>query len=173
MGYKAGRASRLWSARHPCCSPCLCHHTRPPWAAGPMAGRFSCPGLSWSSGVAAAGSQAIGSWEQLLYQGKALAVEGRTSRGVGGNSRTRGHLCDPTSPRAEKKRTQVHPVPRGGFHKAGEGPAFGDSFPDFSSLRNRAQRSVPTRLAGRFPETWYRSIPQSPSVTAPFTQGSL
>ena len=36
---------------------------------------------------------------------------------------------------------------RGRFHKEGEGPSFGDSFPDFSSLRNRAQRSVPTRLA--------------------------
>ena len=40
------------------------------------------------------------------------------------------------------------PEQRGGFHKEGEGPSFGDSFPDFSSLRNRAQRSVPARLAG-------------------------
>ena len=36
----------------------------------------------------------------------------------------------------------MHPVPRGGFHKAGEGPAFGDSFPHFSSGRNGAQRSA-------------------------------
>ena len=49
------------------------------------------------------------------------------------NHRTASHLCDPTGPRAEKRKTQGHPVPRGGFHKAGEGPAFGDSFPDFSS----------------------------------------
>ena len=42
----------------------------------------------------------------------------------------------------------MHPVPRGGFHKAGEGPAFGDSFPHFSSGRNGAQRSVPTGGAG-------------------------
>ena len=42
-------------------------------------------------------------------------------------------------------RCTLHPVPRGGFHKAGEGPAFGDSFPNFSSLRNWAQRSVPTK----------------------------
>ena len=35
------------------------------------------------------------------------------------------HLCDPTRTRAEKRTTQGHPVPRGGFHKAGEGPAFG------------------------------------------------
>ena len=59
------------------------------------------------------------------------------------------HLCDTIMPRAETRRTQGLPVPRGGFHKAGEGPAFGDSFPDFSSGRNRAQRSVPTR-----PEGW-------------------
>ena len=43
----------------------------------------------------------------------------------------------------------MHSVPRGGFHKAGEGPAFGDSFPSFSSLRKGAQRSVPSRLASR------------------------
>ena len=56
------------------------------------------------------------------------------------------HLCDPTGPRAEQRRLHTHPVPRGGFHKAGEGPAFGDSFPNFSSLRNWAQRSVPTKM---------------------------
>ena len=51
-------------------------------------------------------------------------------------------------PRAETRRTQGLPVPRGGFHKAGEGPAFGDSFPSFSSLRKGAQRSVPGRALG-------------------------
>ena len=55
LGYEAGTASSLRSARHPCCGPCYCHHTRPPWAAGPMAGWFLCPGLPWSSGVPAAG----------------------------------------------------------------------------------------------------------------------
>ena len=33
--------------------------------------------------------------------------------------------CDPTGPRAEKRRMQGLPVPQGGFHKAGEVPAFG------------------------------------------------
>ena len=65
-----------------------------------------------------------------------------------------GHPCDPTGPRAENRRTQGHLVPRGGFHKAGEGPAFGDSFPDFSSGRNRAQRSVPGGGAGFCRGTW-------------------
>ena len=82
------------------------------------------------------------------HQGEALAVEGRRNREVNPNHRTASYLCDPTRLRAETRRTQGHPVPRGGFHKAGEGPAFGDSFPDFSSGRNRAQRSVPGWGAG-------------------------
>ena len=61
----------------------------------------------------------------VAYQGKALAVEGRRNREVNLNHRTASHLCDPTRLRAETRRTQGHPVPRGGFHKAGEGPAFG------------------------------------------------
>ena len=48
-----------------------------------------------------------------------------------------------------EKDADAAPYRRGGFHKAGEGPAFGDSFPDFSSLRNRAQRSVPLCQAGK------------------------
>ena len=58
LGYEAAPASRLCPARDPCCGPCLCHYTRPPWAAGPMAGRFPRPGLPWKSGVPAAGSPA-------------------------------------------------------------------------------------------------------------------
>ena len=85
----------------------------------------------------------------VAYQGKALAIEGHTNRGVNTNHRMTSHLCDPTRLRAETRRTQGLPVPRGGFHKAGEGPAFGDSFPPFSSLRKGAQRSVPARLASR------------------------
>ena len=55
LGCQAVHASRPYSARHPCCGPCLCHHTRPPWAAGPIDGRFPRPGLPWRSGVPAAG----------------------------------------------------------------------------------------------------------------------
>ena len=65
-----------------------------------------------------------------------------------------------------------HPVPRGGFHKAGEGPAFGDSFPDFSSLRNRAQRSVPARPARQYQnpsETQALSV--SPDGLPPLPEG--
>ena len=79
-------------------------------------------------------------------QGKALGVEAGTNRGADITHRMQRHLCDPTRLRAEQRRLHTHPVPRGGFHKAGEGPAFGDSFPNFSSLRNWAQRSVPAKM---------------------------
>ena len=64
LGYEAVHASSLSSARHPYCGSCYCHHTRLPWAAGPMARWFPPPGLLWKSGVPAAGSQATDSWEQ-------------------------------------------------------------------------------------------------------------
>ena len=51
LGYEAG----TYSARYPCCGPCYCHHTRPPWAVGPTARWFPHPGLPWRSGVPAAG----------------------------------------------------------------------------------------------------------------------
>ena len=60
LGYEAGHASRLQSARLSCCGSWYCHHTRPPWAAGPMARQFPRPGLPWHSGVPAAGSQTPG-----------------------------------------------------------------------------------------------------------------
>ena len=83
----------------------------------------------------------------VAYQGKALAVEGRRNREVNLNHRTASHLCDPTRLRAETRRTQGHPVPRGGFHKAGEGPAFGGSLVTFCPPRKSPQRSVPGRGA--------------------------
>ena len=66
MGDEAGNASNLGSARHSCCGSCHCHHTRIPWATGPMAGWFPRPGLPWGSGVPAAGSLASDRWEQRL-----------------------------------------------------------------------------------------------------------
>ena len=62
-------------------------------------------------------------------------MEACTIRGVNTNCRTASHLCDPTRTRAETMRTQVHSVPRGGFHKAGEGPAFGGSLVTFCPVR--------------------------------------
>ena len=70
LGYQAATASSLGSARHSCCGSWYCHHTRPPWAAGPTAWRFSCPGLPWKSGVPAAGSLTFDSWEQRLIRAR-------------------------------------------------------------------------------------------------------
>ena len=70
-------------------------------------------------------------------------MEACTIREVDTTRRTAIHLCDPTRTRAETRRTQVHPVPRGGFHKAGEGPAFGGSLVTFCPVRKLPQRSVP------------------------------
>ena len=50
--------------------------------------------------------------------------------------------------RGEKRSTQGLPVPRGGFHKAGEGPAFGGSLVTFCPIRKSPQRSVPGWGAG-------------------------
>ena len=48
--------------------------------------------------------------------------------------------CSPFGPVWEA--TPDSPEQRGGFHKEGEGPSFGDSFVSFSSLRKRPQRSA-------------------------------
>ena len=53
----------------------------------PYGWAVSMTGPPWRSGVAAAGSQAIGSWKQLLSQGKALGVEAYASRGAGAPNR--------------------------------------------------------------------------------------
>ena len=118
-------------------------------ASWPYGWGFPRPGLPWRSGVPAAGSQASGSWEQRLTRVRPWQSKYNVPEKQARSVEFPCHLCDPTGPRAETRRTQGHPVPRGGFHKAGEGPAFGDSFPSFSSLRKGAQRSVPSRLASR------------------------
>ena len=58
----------------------------------------------------------------VAHQGKALAVEGGTNRGVGANGRTASHLCDPTGPRA-KRRTAHTPTSTGGVDSTRRGKA--------------------------------------------------
>ena len=77
------------------------------------------------------------------HQGEALAIEGQPHREADTFGRIPTPSMCPHGLRAEKRRTQIHPVPQGGFHKAGEGPAFGDSFVYFSSLRNRPPAERP------------------------------
>ena len=79
------------------------------------------------------------------------------NREVNPNHRTANHLCDPTRLRAETRRTQGHPVPRGGFHKAGEGPAFGGSLVTFCHSQKVTPAERP-RLGRWFaPEKWSKS----------------
>src|SRR5699024_7806620 len=77
------------------------------------------------------------------HQGEALAIEGQPHREADTFGRIPTPSMCPHGLRAEKRRTQIYPVPQGGFHKAGEGPAFGDSFVYFSSLRNRPPAERP------------------------------
>ena len=78
-------------------------------------------------------------------------------RTMPGYSTVHAFYVTPPDQGLKRERRTLHPVPRGGFHKAGEGPAFGDSFPDFSSGRNRAQRSVPGWGAGFCLRNWRRT----------------
>ncbi len=82
------------------------------------------------------------------HQGKALAVEVPTatrSRHYPQKSYTIYVTPPGQGPTIEGRRhTQYR---RGGFHKAGEGPAFGGSLVTFCPVRKSPQRSVPARLA--------------------------
>ena len=167
MGYEAGTASSLSSARYPCCGSCLCHHTRLPWQPALWPSGFYIRAYLGEAAFPPPGARLPPSLGTAAHQGKALAIEGRMNREVNTNHRTASRLCDPTGPRAEKRKTQGRPVPRGGFHKAGEGPAFGDSFPDFSSGRNRAQRSVPGGGAGLRQGNRRRTSPPQPGGYPP------
>ena len=111
-------------------------------AAGPIAGWFSPPGLPWRSGVPAAGSQASGNWEQLHTWVRPWYEKHSVSKKQALSVEFSRHLCDPTGPRAEIGGRIRLSVPRGGFHKAGEGPAFGGSLVTFCPFRKSPQRSA-------------------------------
>ena len=90
----------------------------------------------------------------VAFQGKALAVEGHTNRGVNTNHRTTSHLCDPTRLRAETRRTQGLPVPRGGFHKAGGRPRLWRFFPRFLIGEKSGPAERPWKGAGFCRGNW-------------------
>ena len=113
-------------------------------AAGPITRRFPGPGLPWRSGVPAAGSQAPGSWEPLHTRVRPWQEKYQLPEEQGLSIECPRHLCELNRAKGRtEKDAHSNQYRRGGFHKEGEGPSFGDSFPDFSSGRNRAQRSVP------------------------------
>ena len=134
-------------------------------AAGPMAGWFSSPGLLRWCGVATAGSQSIGSWEQLLHRGEALGSR-RNSRHQKEAVPTEflHYLCDTANPRAERRGTQTQPsTPAGWIPQGGGRPRLWWSLPFWQ------QKGTPSgkrfHRAGK-PDTatWERSIPVSPAA---------
>ena len=168
MGYEAGPASSCCSARDPCRGPYLCHHTRPPWVAGPTAGRFPYPGLPWKSSVPAAENfcRTI-----LLHCGRGRGLPGpwlpwhcpgKFGRGkplpYAHQSKKCGNFQGLFVSSPSRTALTRHPVPRGGFHKAGEGPAFGGLWFLSGSRKEPPAGSVPTRLAslrlGTYQDTW-------------------
>ena len=84
----------------------------------------------------------------VAHQGKALAVEGRRNREVSANHRTANHLCDPTRLRAETRRTQGLPVPRGWIPQGGGRPRLWRFFPRF--LRQKPAPQPGTLRWGNF-----------------------
>ena len=101
-------------------------------ATGPIARWFPHPGLLWRSGVPTAVSQAPGSWEQLLTRVRPWQEKHYLPEEQAHCVEYPSHLCDPTGTRAEERKTHnAAPYRRGGFHKAGEGPAFGGSLVTF------------------------------------------
>ena len=112
MGDEAGNASNIGSARHSCCGSCHCHHTRIPWATGPMAGWFPRPGLPWGSGVPAAGSLASDRWEQRLTRVRPWQSKYNFPKKLALPMGFPCRLCDPTGPRAEHG--TMHPPPSTG-----------------------------------------------------------
>ena len=65
------------------------------------------------------------------HQGKALAVEGCTSREVGATRRRTSHLCDPTKPRAENRKVHPPPSTAGWIPQGGGRPRLWRFFPRF------------------------------------------
>ena len=124
LGYEAGTASILW--------PALALVGSHRWPGKSME-RISfsvrrCPcfqGLTPVCGVSAAGNQAPVSWKQRLTRVRPWQKKYQLPKEQAYSIECPCYLCDPTRLWAETRRTQGHPVPRGGFHKAGEGPAFG------------------------------------------------
>ncbi len=103
--------------------------------------------LPWSSSC----SQLPGAW--LTAAGTPL-LQGRPGRGnclvVGPVARiTWGGSSPMSHSKSDGPRINLTQFQPGTPGRSLGGNALSDSFPDFLSLRNRAQRSVPTRLASR------------------------
>ena len=82
------------------------------------------------------------------YQDKALAVEGSTSRGVGGNHRTESHLCDMNQSRAEQRRTHPPPSTAGWIPQGGGRPRLWWSLVPFWQQKGTPSGERPHQAGG-------------------------
>ena len=121
------------------------------WMAGHISGQFL---LRWQFPLLPPGPQV---WGSGLARPPSAGVRHRQGRkqenGAPPQQRPKREeplsllvWCSPIGPAWEA--TPHSTGKRGGFHKEGEGPSFGDSFVSFSSLRKRPQRSVSASLTG-------------------------
>ena len=83
------------------------------------------------------------------HQDKALAVEGSTSRGVGGNHRTESHLCDMNQSRAEQRRTHPPPSTAGWIPQGGGRPRLWWSLVPFWQQKGTPSGGQSLRPGGR------------------------
>ena len=88
------------------------------------------------------------------YQDKALAVEGSTSRGVGGNHRTESHLCDMNQSRAEKRKVHAPPSTAGWIPQGGGRPRLWRFFPRFLIGEKSGPAERPWKGAGFCRGNW-------------------
>ena len=139
LWYQAGTASSLYFGPSPLLWLLPLPPHQAPWAAGPMARWFPPPGLLWKSGVPAAGGQAPDSW----HQGKALAIEACTIRGVNTNCRTASHLCDPTQDQGRNQEDAGASSTAGWIPQGGGRPRLWWVFGDFLPSQKVTLRSTP------------------------------
>ena len=107
------------------------------------------------------------------HQGKALAVEGCTSREVGATRRRTSHLCDPTKPRAENRKVHPPPSTAGWIPQGGGRPRLWRSLVTF--WRQKVTPAERPCQAGK-PERDHseeQSLRHGYAMPPPFTQGRL
>ena len=114
----------------------------------------STSGPTWASGVPAAGSLAAHRWEQRLTRVRSWQSKRVPSEKSMQTVERKAIYVTPPVQGPKRERRTLHPVPRGGFHKAGEGPAFGGSLVTFCPPRKSPQRSVPGWGAGFCQGNW-------------------
>ena len=144
MGYEAGNASSLGSARYPCCGPCLCHHTSTlgSWPYG-LVGSMSGPTLEKRrSRRREPGHRQLGT---VAHQGKPLAVEGPSTEEMVPPIGGLRHLCDMNQSRGELRKVHLPLSTAGWIPQGGGRPRLWRFFPRFliGEKSGPAERPLP------------------------------